>query len=276
MGFEEEIRIAKKLGFEEEIKKIQFLAIGPWKEVLINYDKKLENFGKKTRNQIKERWNELLQKNPTAFKGSLGSLKSFESKEGILYVSLQRTRFDFYYGTRTQNSRPIDLTHRPLNKEFSLPISFGAVTVTIDGYIPVGLRNPIGVAITGNMATTLPSGYFDPETQVIYIGDPKRKDTCPSLMTLIITELKEELGTEFFSEIQILGLVQDCVKSQQPLIAGRLTLPITKEELQRRAESIKVETEKLLFLENKSEAIRRFNIPWSPHDIGKLVLHFAL
>lgn len=269
-------RGARKLGFKNELAKIQFLEIGPWKEIVIDYDTKLQVFDEEVMRKIDNKWEELLKKTPTAFKGTLGSLRSFEIKNGVLYLRLQRSRFDLSYGTKEEGSRIIDLSHIPLDEKFSLPISFGAVAVTTDGYIPVGLRHPRKVAVARNMATTLPSGFFDPETQIIYLGDPRQKDTCPSLMVLVATELKEELGTEFFSEIKVLGLVQDCVNSQQPLVAVRLRLPFTREEVKERAENIKVEMERLLFLENKAEAIRDFDTPWTPHDIGKLILHFAL
>jgi hypothetical protein len=264
------------LGFGKELGKIQILATGPWKEVSIDYDSKLQVFDEETMYKIDEKWKELLEKNPTAFKGALGSVRDFKVRNEILYLTLQHSRFDFYYGTKEEDPRIIDLSRKPLDERFSLPISFGAVSVTTDGYIPVGLRHPRKVAVARNMATTLPSGYFNPETQIILAGDPRQKDVYPSLMMLIATELKEELGTEFFSEIKLLGLVQDCINSKQPLIAVRLELPFTRNEVRKRAEDIKVEMERLLFLENKTEAIKSSGLSWTPHDVGKFILHFAM
>lgn len=212
--------ITRKLGFKKEWEKIQFLAIGPWKEVRIDYDSNLQTFDEETMRQINERWEELLEKTPGAFRGALGSVRDFEVIDNMLYLTLQRSRFDLFHGTKEQSPRVLDVSGRPLDKKFSLPISFGAVTVTADGYLPVGIRQPGKVAVARNMATTLPAGFFNPETQVIYLGDPRQQDTYPSLMMLIVTELKEELGTEFFSKIEILGLIQDCVNSQQPLPSG--------------------------------------------------------
>lgn len=268
---------ARELGLERELEKIQFLAIGPWKEAIIeSYDGKLQIFNEETMRNIDKKWEELLEKTPKAFKGILGSVRSFEVRNDILYLTLQRSRFDLFYGTKEQGPRVIDLSRKPLDEGISLPISFGAVSITSDGYIPIGLRHPQKVAVARNMVTTLPSGFFNPETQVIYVGDPRQKECYPSLMMLIASELREELGTEFFSEIKILGLVQDCVNSQQPLIAVRLKLALSKEEVREKAENIEVEMERLLFLENKVEAIRNFDIPWTPHAVGKLILHFAL
>lgn len=266
---------AQKLGFKERLKEIQFLAVGPFRTIEIKYKEDLQHFDKKTIKRINEKWREHLKKAPTDFPDPMASLRDFKVVNGRLLLYLQRSRFDFFIGTKSESPRVLNLRKKPLDNHFALPISFGAITITEDNHLVCGIRKKVG--LEKGMLHTIPSGYFNPVSQVIFKGRVRKAKTFPSLPVLVATELKEELNLDWFTKIEILGLVQDCIHSQQPIVNVRLHVGLTNEEIQERAKDVK-EIGELLFVKNEIRAIKKLQKTsnWTTHDIGRLILHFAL
>ena len=260
------------------MKEIQILAIGPFNDIQFFYNDELQFFDKETTEKINKIWQEHLQKRPDDFPGTLAHTHTLRVSKynEILEFHLQKTRFDMFMGTR----EPGKLRFLPKNKlweeNYSLPLSFGAVTITSDNAIICGVRGKTG--LESNMLTTLPSGYLNPDIHAISLDYARGRKTL-SFLSLVISELKEELNIDWFEKSQLLGVAQDCAGSQQPSIYVRLRVPITSNEVRQKAEEAGKEIEKLIFLSNDIMSIRRVqqeNYQWTGHDYGKLMFHFAL
>ena len=74
-----------------------------------------------------------------------------------------------------------------------------------------------------------------------------------------------------------LGLIHDGVLAKQPLLAVRLGLDFTAEEVKAVAHDMGVEVQSYHFVPNTEESVREFiaKYPPTPHTIGALILHFA-
>ena len=270
--------IAGELDLRKEMKNLQFLGISPLRSLKIaEYDNKPQEFDEATTKQVNKKWKALTKKVLSAFSGSLGSLRSFTINNEVIKLSLQRSNFGLYYGTKEGEERTIDLSKKLLDEKISLPISLGGVSVTKDGYIPVGLRGD--VTFGKWEITPLPSGFFDPVNQIVYDGNPEKGISHPSFLVLLATELEEELNVEWFEKIKILGIIQDCAGSQQPMVAVRIGLPYTMKEMEKKVSSIEnKEMDKIFFIENSKEAVKEMverGYSWVPHGAGNLILHFA-
>jgi len=270
-------KTARELGFQEKIKEMQLLAIGPFKDVRLFYQDAEQIFNKETTKKIEDAWKKHLEKRPNDFPGTLAHTQGLNiSKDNQMELLLQKTRYDMFIGTREPGKPRILPQNKIWGENYSLPFSFGAVTITNDNAIVCGLRGKTG--LESNLLTTLPSGYFNPEVHVIY-PDYARGKKEPSLLALITTELREELGLEWFQEIKPLGIMQDCNGSQQPLMTVRIKLALTSNEVREKFKRAGKEIEKIVFLNNNLRAIRKIQeegFEWTGHDYGKLLLHFAL
>ena len=269
-------RLARELGFQEKMKEIQILAIGPFNDIQFFYNDELQFFDKETTEKINKIWQEHLQKRPDDFPGTLAHALGVRKDRETLEFDLQKTRYDIFIGTR----EPEKLRFLPKNKlwegNYSLPLSFGAVTITSDNAIICGVRGKTG--LESHKLTTLPSGYLNPDIHAISLDYAKGRKTL-SFLSLVIAELKEELNLDWFEKIQILGVAQDCIGSQQPLVVLRIHLSLTSKEVRERLEGAEKEIEKYIFLNNDVMSIRKAQAEgyqWTGHDYAKLIFHFAL
>ena len=252
--------VGKRLGFSlKELKNIQWLAVGPFQKVEIEELSPLK-LPRRLQKKIEGVWIKHLQDHPYDFPGPLVSISEIEVKGEILHLAVRRTNYKTYIGTRWKRKRrKLDLAQKPLDRNFPLPLSIGAVTTTKDDKIVIEIRGKVGLG--KGLTNTLPSGYFDPHKDL-------------SWQDCILREMREELGIEsnFIRSLKVLGLILDCKISQQPLLAVDMQVEVESEGIIPREDEIA----KLGFLENSMETVRRWRHPWTPHSIGKLILHFAL
>jgi len=250
-------KIGRKLGFSSgELKDIQWLAVGPFQRVELCKTSSTLELKQSLKRKIERRWVEHLQKHPHDFPGPLASVCEIKMEGAILTLTLKRTDYKTYIATRWKKRKRL-VKQRPLDREFPLPLSIGAVTVTEDNKIIVGIRERVGLA--RGLADTLPSGYFNPE-------EDARWEDC------LVRELREEIGIEKFTKLKILGLIFDCKITQQPLLAVNLQLPFTSSEINWIGE----ETLEMIFIDNDINSIKERGYSWTPHARGKLILYFAL
>lgn len=251
--------VGRKLGFSsQELQDIQWLAIGPFQQVKLQILPSELEFTQSLREKIEKRWKEHLMKHPYDFAGPLASVSEIKREERTLTLVLRRTDYKAFIGTRQRNRKSLNLTQKPLDKEFPLPLSIGAVTITQDNKIVAGIRGKVGFG--KGQACILPSGFFDP------IEDLKWQDCLQR-------ELQEEIGVERFKLNSILGLIFDRKIAQQPLLAIRIKIPITSNEISRtQIEEVK----ELVFIDNSIRGVKKHRLQWTPHSRGKLILHFAL
>jgi hypothetical protein len=252
------------------------IAVGPFTDIRFIYRDQLQSFDKETTEKINKTWQGHLQEKPDDVPGILAHTLSIEEYNGTLECHLQKTRYDIFLGTREPGKIRVLPKNKPWEENYSLPLSFGAVTITSDNAIICGVRGRTG--LESNMLTTLPSGYLNPDIHAISLDYARGRKTL-SFLSLVIAELKEELNIDWFEKSQILGVAQDCAGSQQPSIYIRLRVPFTSNEVRQKAEEAEKEIEKLVFLNNNIMSVRRAqqeNYQWTGHDYGKLMFHFAL
>ena len=273
-------KVAEDLGLKKRLPETQVLAQG-FKSVNLEglslFVNELQTFGREELLLIKKRWEKKFQENPHLFPGPLASVMIFEiGKHGILQFRLQRSRFDLYDGLRNKVSQTIPLSEKPLDLNFPWPLSMGAVTVTADNFIIFGIRSK-NTAFAQGQATTLPSGFYNPDSDRLIMGDPELHKWLMSIRFTIIKELKEEVGIEDFESIKYLGMFH-ADGGRNPLIAMTLTLAFSKEELQSIIREIpRLEIESYHFIPNRIEEVADFlkRHPPTSHDVAKLIWHFA-
>jgi len=254
--------VGRKLGFTlQQLKNLQWLVVGPFKEVKLEDTKSQWEPPKGLGKKIEKKWREHLKMRPNDFPGPMASVSSITIEEDRLIIKFRRTTYKEFIGTRRKSTQRLILTKEPLDKNIALPFSVGAVTVTEDNKIVLEIRGKVGLG--EGLLNTLPSGWFDP-TQDLTWRD------C------LLRELKEETGVDEREviEVKILGLVFDCKLTQQPLLAVTLRISrISKEIIQPRGLK---EIARLIFIENEIEKIKDIKYQFTPHAKGTLVLHFAL
>lgn len=277
--------VAERLGLSERMDEVQFLATG-FKAVdlegIAPFKDELQVFDQGANQAIKAKWEARLAKNPTMFAGPLASVQDFEAIGGILKFRLQRSRFDIYDGLREKLPAKMDLEKKPMDRDFCLPLSMGGVTITApDGQNPTGtiifgIRSS-NTAFGGGSSSTLPAGYFNPDSDRLLIGDPGREKQLLSIRMSVIREMLEEIGIQDYRSLQYLGLIYDGALAKQPLLGVRIFLDFTTEEIKAIAHDIGFEVDRYYFVPNTTEAVRDFisKHPPTPHNLGKLVLHFA-
>ncbi|OGZ24369.1 MAG: hypothetical protein A2896_00915 [Candidatus Nealsonbacteria bacterium RIFCSPLOWO2_01_FULL_43_32] len=283
MGRIEEI--AERLGLSGRLPEVQFLATG-FKAVdlegLARFEDELQIFDLAAHQDIRANWEAKVAKNPKMFPGPMATVKDFKVEEKVLKLRLQRSRFDIYDGLRPRIPNKIDLAQKPLDRDFCLPLSTGAVTVTAPdkenpaGTIIFGIRSKT-TAFGEGISTTLPAGYFNPESDRLVIGDPALHVWLMSIRFTVVREMKEEVGLQDYQMFDYLGLIHDGVLAKQPLLAVRLGLDFTAEEVKAVAHDMGVEVQSYHFVPNTEESVREFiaKYPPTPHTIGALILHFA-
>ena len=123
----------------------------------------------------------------------------------------------------------------------------------------------------------MPAGYFNPDSDRLVIGDPALHVWLMSIRFTAVKELKEEIGLQDYKTFEYLGLIHDRILAKQPLIAVRLGLEFTAEEVKTVAHDMGVEVASYHFIPNTEEVVRAFIMkhPPTPHSVGALILHFA-
>lgn len=277
--------VAQRLGLSGRIDEVQFLATD-FKAIdldgIARFEDELQLFDLETHQHIRVNWEAKLAKNPKMFPGPLATVKDFRVDNRVLKFRLQRSRFDIYDGLRPRIPQKIDLAQRPLDRDFCLPLSMGAVTVTAPdeanptGTIIFGIRSKTTSFGEGS-STILPSGYFNPDSDRLVIGDPGLHMGLMSVRFTVIKELKEEVGLQDYKMFGYLGLIHDGVLAKQPLIGVRLELEFTANEVKALAHDMGAEVANYHFISNTIENVKEFigRYPPMPHTLGILVLHFA-
>jgi hypothetical protein len=270
-------KTAEQLGFLKTFEKLQILEVGPFREIRLHFDENPQTFNKEISKKIKEKWQEHLTKVPGDFPGTVASLTGFKLREKILSLNLRKSCYDFFIGTRNEGElRALDTRDdQRLDQDFTLPLSLSAISVSADNFLTCALREEVGLA-KGKLSV-VPEGYLDPDYHTIYLEYNKGKSQL-SLFCAIASELYQELGVTWFSKMEALALVQDCVSSQQPTVVVRLMLALTKDEIKESLNNTGKELRDYIFVKNDIEAIKELSkeFEWTPHNIGKLVFHFAL
>lgn len=283
-------KIAAELGLSKRLSEIQPLAQefnSVNLEGITGFEPQLQVFDLKTHERIQKNWETNLLKNPKLFPGSLASVRGFRVKRQILEFRLQKSRFDIYDGLRLTIPSKIDTTIKPLDRDFCLPLSMGAVTVTVadndnpEGCIIFGIRDK-STAFEQGRATTLPSGYYNPDLDRLVMGDPELHKWFMSIRFTTVRELLEETGLQDFRTLKYLGMFH-ADGGRNPLIAMTLELDLTVDHVQSIARDAAIARGKTFeisdyhFIPNRPEDVAIFieKHPPASHDVAKLVWHFA-
>ena len=247
------------------VKQTQILAIGFTGVEIANFIPEKQKFSRAQMSEIQERWNEQKRKaGKNLWNNSMASVVSFSIDAfGRLELVLRKSDYKTYVGTRKE--RFINTDDMSMDENYSLPISMGAVTITSDDFIVLGLRSE--TEAHRDKLAVVPSGYFDPS--VHYIRTEAGK--ILSIEVLILSELYEELGIQTYSSKIYLALIQDI----QPMIAMKLEIPYTKREMEQIAK-INFEHSKFIYIENTVEAVEKALIKYefTPHTLATLRCHF--
>ncbi len=271
-------KVAEELGLSKRLPEIQLL-VQDFNSVnlegIARFETELQIFDKKTHLQILSNWQLKLEKNPHMFPGPLASVMEFRVENGVLQFRLQRSRFDIYDGLRSRIPSRIDTTIKPLDRDFCLPLSMGAVSVTSDNYIIFGIRSK-STAFEHGQSTTLPSGYYNPDSDRLVMGDPQLHRWFMSIRFTTIKELWEEIGIQDFRTFKYLGMFH-ADGGRNPLIAMTLKLDLTVDHVQSIARDAGFEISKYHYIPNTPEAVANFikKHPPASHDVAKLIWHFA-
>lgn len=271
-------KAAEELGLSKRLSEIQILAQdfnSVNLEGIAKFETELQVFDKDTHIQIQSNWEEKLSKNPRMFPGPLASVMDFRVQCQILELRLQRSKFDIYDGLRSRIPPRLDTTIRPLDRDFCLPLSMGAVTVTSDNYIIFGIRSK-STAFEHGQSTTLPSGYYNPDSDRLVMGDPQLHRWFMSIRFTTVKELWEEIGIQDFRTLKYLGIFH-ADGGRNPLIAMTLKLDLTADHVQSIARDVGFEVSNYHYIPNTPEAVATFikKHPPTSHDIAKLIWHFA-
>lgn len=267
------LETAAKLGLDQRlIHETQLLAEGFKDAVIDDFNDAALLPDEELATESAAKWEERRKTNPYLFDGVLGSIVSVKQVDTTLHLRLRRTRYSLYSGAKSRLPGRIDLEH--LDPGLPLPLSYGAVTVSSDGFIVFALRSKS--IDLGNQYTTAPSGYFDPDKDRFVIGDPGHHRNVFNPVLNALRESAEELGVTAFSGFRWNGLVQETMDSKQPLLASTVGLPFSKEELKKRLHDMGFEIQKYELVEDDPAAVKEFvnKNRITPHDVAKLVLHF--
>lgn len=277
---------AEKLGLTERINEVQILASDfntVDLEGIAPFENELQVFDLETHKVIRSNWETKLAENPTMFPGPLASIQEFKVVNKVLKFRLQRSRFDIYDGLRKKLPAKLDLNQPGmLDRDFCLPLSMGAVTITAPdkenptGTLIFGIRSK-STAFGAGISTLLPAGYFNPESDRLIMGDPARQKWLMSIRFTCIKEMVEEIGIQDYSGFEYLGLIHDGVLAKQPLLGVKLSLDFTAEEVKAVARDFGFEVDSYHFIPNTIEEVRSFitKHPLDPHSLGRLILYFA-
>jgi len=268
------LEVGQRLGFSyDEIESLQLLA-GPCRAMEICRWRENEFVPTPEQQRtIEERWSILRAEKPRVFNGLLANVCRFEVVDGILRFELSMTDYKTYMGLIGLLPGTVNLSSSPCLSSV-LPLSFGAIIITTDNKIIAGIRGNKAVGQFGRLHA-LPSGYFSPHEHIILKERIGEEGGTPSLLVSIASELLQELNLQYYSGLEILGLIQDGINSKQPLIALRILVPYTAEEVIEKSRSLRDEVTTVFAVNNTIEAVKSLGAAWTSHDIGRLIFHFA-
>ncbi len=259
-GYEE---LAQEMGVEAEANQTQILAT-EFKMVEITLITKEQRFSQTQESKIQEAWNKQKEKaGNNLWNDPMASLVNFSVNSfGGLELVLRKSDYKIYVGTRRR--RLIDTDIIPMDKNSSLPISLGAITITSDNFIVLGLRS--GTEAYEDEVGLCPSGYLDPSAHFL---KTELKEVI-SVEELILCELYEELRMQTYTSKAYLALIQD----MQPMIAVRLVIPFTRYEVEQIAR-INFEHSRLIYIENTTSAVKRAfrEYRFTPHALAAILCH---
>ena len=258
--------LAERMGVLEEAKQAQILATG-FKAVEIssdNFVREMQKFSVEKESEIQKRWNEQKRKiGKNLWNDPTASVVNFSIDVfGRLELVLRRSDYKTYVGTREK--RFVNTNLIPMDENCSLPLSMGAVTITSDDFIFLGLRDK--TEARRNELGLAPSGYLDPSVHFLKteLGE------IISVEELMLCELFEELKIQTYTKKAYLALIQD----MQPMIAVRLEIPFTKKEMERIAE-INFEHSKFIYVENTIDGIKKAfkKYEFTTHALSAILCH---
>ena len=260
--------LTKEIGVIKEAMETQILATG-FKAVEIssdNFIREMQKFSVEKESEIQKIWNEQKRKiGKNLLNGSLASVSDFRIKDRMLELLLRKTDYRAYVGTR--NRAYINTDNPPIDENRPFPLSFGAITITEDNFIVLGMIE--GKEFYRKKVHIVPSGYLDPDTDFIQAETRERR---LSIEMLILKELYEELRIETYTAKKYLALIHDL--QMQPMIAVRLEIPFTKKEMEQIAR-INFEHSRLVYIENTKnamkEAFRKYE--FTPHALSAILSH---
>lgn len=268
------LEVGQRLGFSyDEIESLQLLA-GPCRAMEICRWRENEFVPTPEQQRtIEERWSILRAEKPRVFNGLLANVCRFEVVDGILRFELSMTDYKTYMGLIGLLPGTVNLSSSPCLSSV-LPLSFGAIIITTDNKIIAGIRGNKAVGQFGRLHA-LPSGFFSPHEHIILKERIGEEGGTPSLLISVVSELFQELNLQFYSSIEVLGLIQDTVNSKQPLIALRIRVPYTSSEVLAGCAELKDEVTRILAVDNIIAGVKETKGSWASHDVGRLILHFA-
>lgn len=218
--------------------------------------------------EVEKTWEEIKKKNPHAFNGEMFSLLRIVEREDKITLFVARSNFKSYIGTK--NLRPAFFNKADDLTKYCSPPSFGAVTVTRDGYIICGKRDK--TVYNSKQSSMIPEGYLNEQ-------DITNSGKNISFETALKREAQEEICEGLMiSSITPLGAVYATNDSRQLQFSFVILVKNTRREIleQRKKSSVdEDEISSVFFIENTTDAIEWLlqECELTPHNLGKGVLY---
>ena len=252
------------LGLRERFEKEVQILVDNFNEVKIQLIDNPYSFNKNTIEIIEETWQKALKTNHLLFSGGMGSVMDMrinQKQNKTLLLYLRKIRFKTFHGLRESSPLNMDLSKRPLDCDYPLPVGIGSVSVTADNKIIFGIRSES--TFEPGQSTSLPSGYYD-------------YDDDKSILETLKKELEQETGVEEYNSIQYLGVTYTS-GGKNPLISVILRLGFSSEKIKMIAKDAGYEIDKYYFVDNNPEALRKFfeKYPPTSHDVGRITMYLA-
>jgi hypothetical protein len=234
--------------------------------------------------RIKNIWEKHLEDYPDDFDRYLVSLKEIFKRDGVVNLRVRQTNFSEFFATRDgHNCKRLVFSSQSLDYDYPIPLSFGIVTQTAPtkndpkGCIIAAIRGK--TAFDCGRATFLPGGYIDPRNKKKWplIGNDTTQKRIVPLNEEIRRELREELpGVVWNNPPKLLGIVHSLIDSCQTLIAGRMDIALTAEEVIARSK-IGGEIKEIICVPADIESLREFAQKHTLciHDVYKIALYLA-
>jgi len=259
--------LAKETGVAKKAGETQILATG-FKTVEIppdNFIRKTQKFFVEKELEIQKRWNEQkIKAGKNLWNDPMASVVDFSIDVfRRLELVLRKSDYKTYVGTREK--RFVNVNNIPMDRNSSLPLSIGAVTITSDDFIVSGLRS--GTEVYKDKVGLAPSGYLDPSVHSL----KTEMGEVISVEILILCELYEELRIQSYIAKEYLALIQD----MQPMIAVRLEIPFVRREIEQIAK-ISFEHSKFIYIENTIDEVKKAfeEYEFTPHALSAILCHF--
>jgi hypothetical protein len=232
--------------------------------------------------RIKNIWEKHIEECPKDFDGYLVSLKEIFKRDGVVNLRVREACFSEFFATREGlNCKRLMFSSQSLDHDYPIPLSFGIVTQTAPtkkhpkGCIITAIRGK--TAFDSGRATFLPGGYIDPTEKNKWPVIENSKKRIVPLNEEIKRELREELpGIAWNNPPKLLGIVHSLVDSCQTLIAGRMNIALTAEEVMARSK-IGGEISEIICVPADIKSLREFAQKYTLciHDVYKIALYLT-